>query len=108
LFRDGGPDAGTKSYADTLAAERRRLATVNGARLAVNEGLLVSGSTVPHCAVMDALTGEYRPLTSRAGAHSGARPTAMFFWSPRSKCSQKYLGWFVKFAKSHVSQVNKL
>ena len=106
LCRNGGGDAATESYAETLATERRRLATINGTRLLINEGLLVAGSAVPHCAVMDALTGEYRPLTSRAGAHSGARPTAIFFWSPRSICSQKYLGWFVKFAKSNVSQVN--
>lgn len=105
--RSGSAEDTNESYADTLAAERRRMVAINGSRMPVNEGLLAAGQTIPHCAVMDALTGEYRPLKSRGGAHSGVRPTVILFWSSRCRSSQKYLGWFVKYAKSHVSQARR-
>jgi len=109
----------SESYIDTLLAERRcPVAVVDGAKVPLNEGLLLwqpggggasTGPPAPQCAVLDVLSGEYRPLvmsrssvTATAASH---RPTALLFWSQRSASSRKYLGWFVDFAHHHVLMV---
>lgn len=105
-----------ESYIDTLVAERRRPVTViDGNKVPLNEGLLLwqptggpstpAGPPAPQCAVLDVLSGEYRPLMSRNTTanmpYANRRPTALLFWSQRSSSSRKYLGWFVDFARHH-------
>jgi len=104
-----------QSYVDTLVAERRRPVTVvDGVKVPLNEGLLLCqsagpstpvGPAVPQCAVLDVLSGQYRPLLSHTTAASVRRPTALLFWSQRSASSRKYVGWFFDFARHHVLQV---
>jgi len=113
-----------ESYIDTLVAERRRpITVVDGDKVPLNEGLLLcqtaggpstpAGPPAPQCAVLDVLSGEYRPLMSRTSTatlpYSNHGPTALLFWSQRSTSSQKYLSWFVDFARHHfllVSTIN--
>jgi len=112
-----------ESYVDTLVAERRRPVTViDGDKVPLNEGLLLwqpaggpstpTGPAAPQCAVLDLLSGEYRPLLSRTTApttlYANRRPTALLFWSQRSSSSRKYLSWFVDFARNHVLLVRTL
>lgn len=107
-----------ESYVDTLVVERRRpITVVDGEKVPLNEGLLLwqptaggpstpAGPAAPQCAVLDVISGEYRPLMSPTSAatmpYANRRPTALLFWSQRSASSRKYLGWFVDFAKHHV------
>ena len=107
-----------ESYVDTLVAERRRpITVVDGEKVPLNEGLLLwqptaggpstpAGPAAPQCAVLDVISGEYRPLMSHTSAasmpYANRRPTALLFWSQRSASSRKYLGWFVDFARHHV------
>jgi len=111
-----------ESYIDTLVAERRRpLTVVDGDKVPLNEGLLIwqplggppTGPPVPQSAVLDILSGEYRPLMSRTSAtsspyHVNRKPTALLFWSQRSVSSRKYLDWFVDFARHHVLMVGPM
>jgi len=115
--RSAGDD---ESYVDTLVTERRRpITVVDGDKVPLNEGLLLwqqaggsvtpAGPAAPQCAVLDVLSGEYKPLLSRVNTatspYASRRPTALLFWSQRSMSSRKYLSWFVDFARHHVLMV---
>ena len=101
-----------------MAERHRPVTVVDGDKVPLNEGLLMwqpvsgppTGPAVPQSAVLDVLSGDYRPLVSRTSSanspyHSARRPTALFFWSQRSVSSRKYLDWFVDFARHHSLMV---
>ena len=93
------------------------MTVIDGQKVPLNEGLLlwqqhVGGPAVPQCAVLDVLTGEYRPLMSRTAAvnspYVNRRPTALLFWAQRCLGCRRYLDWFVDFAGRHVLLVRQI
>jgi len=97
-FRNG--KATVESYHETLELERRI-----ASKHPVNHGLLKRQMAAPRCALFDIFENEYRPLILPS---ERSKPTAILFWSKWCHSSKKTLGRFIKFAKTHYSQVCKI